>query len=57
MKREQPTLMSLLRAIVDQAPYVWLANRIDVELISERVRNYQYSQQWGSGLLDPPWVR
>jgi YVTN family beta-propeller protein len=44
------------RAIVDQAPYVWLANPIDVEFVSERVGNYQYSQQWGS-LLDQLWIR
>ena len=44
------------RAIVDQAPYVWLANPIDVQFVSERVGNYQYSQQWGS-LLDQMWVR
>jgi YVTN family beta-propeller protein len=44
------------RAIVDQAPYVWLMNPIAVEFVSERVGNYQYSQQWGS-LLDQLWVR
>jgi len=44
------------RAIVDQAPYVWLVNPIAVEFVSERVGNYQYSQQWGS-LLDQLWVR
>ena len=36
------------RAIVDQAPYVWLINPIAVEFVSERVGNYQFSQQWGS---------
>ena len=44
-------------AIVDQAPYVWLPNPIDAEFVSERVGNYQYSQQRGSGLLDQLWVR
>lgn len=44
------------RAIVDQAPYVWLMNPIAVEFVSARVGNYQYSQQWGS-LLDQMWVR
>jgi peptide/nickel transport system substrate-binding protein len=44
------------RAIVDQAPYVWLMNPIAVEFVSDRVGNYQYSQQWGS-LLDQMWVR
>jgi peptide/nickel transport system substrate-binding protein len=45
------------RAMVDQAPYLWLVNPFDVEFVSERVDNYQYSQQWGSGLLDQLWVR
>jgi len=44
------------RAIVNQAPYVWLVNTIAVEFVSDRVGNYQYSQQWGS-LLDQLWVR
>jgi YVTN family beta-propeller protein len=44
------------RAIVDQAPYVWLVNGIAVEFVSERAGNYHYSQQWGS-LLDQMWVR
>jgi hypothetical protein len=34
-----------------------LANRIDVEFASERLGNYQYSQQCGSGLLDQLWVQ
>jgi peptide/nickel transport system substrate-binding protein len=44
------------QAIVDKAPYVWLVNPIAVEFVSERVDNYQYSQQWGT-LLDQLWVR
>jgi peptide/nickel transport system substrate-binding protein len=44
------------RAIVDQAPYVWLVNPIAVEFVSERVGNYQFSQQWDT-LLDQLWVR
>ena len=44
------------RAIVDQAPYVWLVNPIAVEFVSERVGNYQFSQQF-STLLDQLWVR
>ena len=31
------------RAIVDQAPYLWLANPIAVEFVSERVGNYQWT--------------
>ena len=45
------------RAIVNEAPYMWLVSSIDVEFVSERVGNYQYSQQWGSGLLDQLWIR
>ena len=44
------------RAIVDQAPYLWLVNPIAVEFVSERVGNYQWSLQWAS-LLNQLWVR
>ena len=44
------------RAIVNQAPYLWLANPIAVEFVSERVGNYQWSLQW-SVLLNQLWVR
>ena len=44
------------RAIVDQAPYLWLVNPITVEFVSERVGNYQFSLQWGV-LLNQLWVR
>jgi peptide/nickel transport system substrate-binding protein len=44
------------RAIVDQAPYLWLFNQIYTEFVSERVGNYQSSLQWG-GLLNQFWVR
>ena len=44
------------RAIVDQAPYLWLVNQIAVEFVSERVGNYQSSPQWGV-LLNQLWVR
>ena len=44
------------RAIVDQAPYLWLANQIGVEFVSERVGNYQFGNQWGV-LLNQLWVR
>jgi ABC-type transport system substrate-binding protein len=43
------------RAIVDQAPYVWLVNPTAVEFVSERVGNYQQSPQWGM-LLNQLWV-
>jgi peptide/nickel transport system substrate-binding protein len=45
------------RAIVDQAPYMWLVNLIAIEFVAERMGNYQYSKQWGSALLDQLWVR
>jgi peptide/nickel transport system substrate-binding protein len=44
------------REIVDQAPYLWLANTIAVEFVSERVGNYQRSPQWGM-LLNQLWVQ
>lgn len=39
-----------------EAPYVWLVNPVAVAFVSERVGNYQYSQEWGS-LLDQLWVQ
>jgi YVTN family beta-propeller protein len=58
---EDPTASDALwaeieRAIVDQAPYLWLMNPIIAEFVSERVGNYQWGVQWGS-LLDQMWVR
>ena len=44
------------RTIVDQAPYVWLANGIALDFVSARVSNYQWSPQWAA-LLDQLWVR
>jgi peptide/nickel transport system substrate-binding protein len=44
------------REIVDQAPYLWLVNPIDVDFVSERVGNYQWSVQW-EALLNQLWVR
>ncbi len=44
------------REIVDRAPYLWLANEIAVEFVSERVGNYQRNPQWGI-LLNQLWVR
>ena len=44
------------RAIVNQAPYVWLFNRSGLQFVSERVGNYQWSLQWGV-LLNQLWVR
>jgi peptide/nickel transport system substrate-binding protein len=44
------------RAIVDQAPFLWLVSTSDVGFVSERVGNYQVSPQWGV-LLDQLWVR
>ena len=51
-----PLWAEIDRAIVDQAPYLWLVNPGDVEFVSERVGNYQFSPQWGS-LLNQLWVR
>jgi peptide/nickel transport system substrate-binding protein len=44
------------RAIVDEAPYLWLVNPIAVNFVSERTGNYQMSLQWGV-LLNQLWVR
>ena len=44
------------RAIVDQAPFVWLFNPIDVVTVSDRVRNFQRNPNWGI-LLNQLWVR
>ena len=44
------------RAIVDQAPYLWLVSSTNVEFVSERVGNYQRHFYWGT-LLNQLWVR
>lgn len=44
------------RAIVDQAPYVWLTNPNTISFVSDRVGNYQFSLQWGI-LLNQLWVQ
>jgi peptide/nickel transport system substrate-binding protein len=43
------------RQIVDQAPFVWLANPITVNFVSVRVGNYQWSPVW-EVLLTQIWV-
>ncbi len=43
-------------AIVDQAPWVPLVNRLGVDIVSARVGNYQRNPQFGV-LLDQLWVR
>jgi peptide/nickel transport system substrate-binding protein len=42
--------------LVDQAPIVPLVNPKQIDFLSRRVGNYQYSPQWGV-LLDQLWVR
>ncbi len=44
------------RDITDQAPWVAFANGVVLEVVSDRVGNYQYNPQWGT-LLDQLWVR
>jgi YVTN family beta-propeller protein len=44
------------RAIVNQAPFLWLVNPIAIDFVSERVGNYQRSLQWDA-LLNQLWVR
>jgi peptide/nickel transport system substrate-binding protein len=44
------------RAIVDQAPYLWLVNPVNVAITSDRVGNFQRNFNWGI-LLNQIWVR
>jgi YVTN family beta-propeller protein len=44
------------RAIVDAAPWAPLVNERGIDLVSERVGNYQHHPQWGV-LLDQLWVQ
>jgi peptide/nickel transport system substrate-binding protein len=45
------------RRLVDQAPLVAAYNFSRVDLVAERIGNYQYNWVWGSGLVDQLWVR
>ena len=44
------------RDVVDQAPWIVVANPQSVDFVSRRVGNYTYSPQY-SALLDQMWVR
>ena len=44
------------RDVVDQAPWVVLAQPAAFDFVSRRVGNYQYNPQWGA-LLDQLWVK
>jgi peptide/nickel transport system substrate-binding protein len=44
------------RSIVDQATYVWLVNGNGIDVVADRVGNYQRNPQWGP-LLSQLWVR
>jgi peptide/nickel transport system substrate-binding protein len=44
------------RSLLELAPMVPTYNRQNVDLVSERVGNYQYHPQWGP-LLDQLWVK
>ena len=44
------------RDVVNQAPWVPIANGLELEVTSARVHNYQYNPQLGT-LLDQIWVR
>jgi len=45
------------RDIVDQAPVVAIGNPRQLDFVSHRAGNYQYSQQTGTAHLDQLWVR
>jgi peptide/nickel transport system substrate-binding protein len=51
-----PLWAEIDRAIVDEAPFLWLVNPIEAHFVSERVGNFQYGLQWGA-LLNQLWVR
>jgi YVTN family beta-propeller protein len=44
------------RAFVDQAPALWAYNLVQIQFVSERVENYQWSPQWDE-LLNQIWVQ
>ena len=44
------------RAVVDRAPYLWLANPVAADFVSPALGNYQRHPQWGV-LLSQLWLR
>ena len=44
------------RQVTDAAVWAPFANGVIAEVVSKRVRNYQYNPQWGT-LLDQLWVK
>ena len=44
------------RAVVDQAPHLWLANPVAADFVSPELGNYQRNPQWGV-LLSQLWLR
>ena len=44
------------REAVNQAPWVPLTNSLGLDVVSDRVGNYQHNPQWGI-LLDQLWVK
>ena len=44
------------RDVMQEAPWIPIANGTEVDLISRRVGNYQFNPQWGA-LYDQLWVR
>jgi peptide/nickel transport system substrate-binding protein len=47
---------SIEHDITDVAPWVPVADRSHVNVVSRRLGNYQYNPQWGP-LVDQMWVR
>ena len=45
------------RRLIDQAPLVAAYNFSHVDLVAERIGNYQYNWARGQGMLDQFWVR
>jgi peptide/nickel transport system substrate-binding protein len=44
------------RDVTNRAPWVAYANGVVLEIVSDRVRNYQFNPQWGT-LLDQLWMK
>jgi peptide/nickel transport system substrate-binding protein len=50
------TWTSIDRAVTNQAPWVFLTNKLNADVVSERVGNYMYNPEIGE-LIDQLWVR
>ena len=49
--------MRIDREITNQAPWLFDSNPSNIDVVSQRVRNYQLYAPQGSAMLDQMWVR